>query len=372
MARIHVVQTILGGKTMRSGLMKGLCSVLLILLMAACSFGANNVVDELDTPPTDYSNQEQEIPEPSDNEELEGDEERSDENETDSLDHVPRKLYLIDENGMVVPQTLDLPKTESVLRQSLEYLVDGGPVTNLLPSGFQAVIPAGTEVDVHLNEGIAIADFSNEFKEYNPEMEQQILQAITWTLTEFENVDKVQIKVNGYLQETMPISGTPIGEGVSRADGINIETGGLADMVNSKGVTLYFLAQNGDNTYYVPVTRRVKVDGDMLEAAVNELIKGPALESPLLTDLRQGVELLEEPTYQNGVVTLNFNESILSQLQSTAVSSAVLDMLALTLTEQEGVEQVAIEVEGEANVLNESGQSVEHVSRPEQYNIGAY
>ncbi|WP_062047863.1 GerMN domain-containing protein [Bacillus sp. JCM 19034] len=357
---------------MRSRLMKGLYSVLFILLMAACSFGANNGVNEMDIPPTDYSNHEEETPDPSDYEEPEGDNEQIDENETDDLDQVTRKLYLIDENGMVVPQTLNLPKTESVLRQSLEYLVDGGPVTNLLPSGFSAVIPAGTEVDVHLEEGIAIADFSNEFNEYNPELEQQILQAITWTLTEFENVEKVQIKVNGHLQETMPISGTPIGEGVSRADGINIETGGLADMVNSKGVTLYFLAQNGDNTYYVPVTRRVKMEGELLETAVNELIKGPALESPLLTDLRQGVELLEEPHYQNGVVTLNFNENILSQLQSTAISSDVLDMLALTLTEQEGVEQVAIEVEGEGNVLNESGQSIEHVSRPEQYNFGAY
>ncbi|GAE30170.1 GerMN domain-containing protein [Alkalihalobacillus hemicellulosilyticus] len=359
---------------MRKRFFLGMCSILLILVMAACSFGANDVVDEMDTPPTDYSELDQEGQEESEPEMGEGDEEsgNENENENEAAEQVQRKLYLIDANGMVVPQTMDLPKTESVLRQSLEYLVDGGPITEMLPSGFSAVIPAGTEVDVHLAEGVAIADFSNEFKEYNPDMEQQILQAITWTLTEFDNVDKVQIKVNGYLQETMPVGSTPIGDGVSRENGINIETGGLADMVNSKGVTLYFLAQNGDNTYYVPVTRRVKVEEDSIEAAVSQLIKGPSIETPLLTDFRQGVELIEEPQYQNGVVTLNFNEGILSQLQSTAVSATVLDMLALTLTEQEGIEKVAIEVEGDAEVLNESGQWIEEVVRPEQYNIGAY
>src|SRR5699024_8642971 len=61
---------------------------------------------------------------------------------------VDRQLFLLDKNGMVAPQILQLPEREDkeVAAQALEYLVKGGPVTSLLPNGFQAVLPEGTEV----------------------------------------------------------------------------------------------------------------------------------------------------------------------------------------------------------------------------------
>lgn len=53
---------------------------------------------------------------------------------------VKTELYLVDKDGYVVPQTLDLPKTSSVAKQALEYLVANGPVTDLLPNDFRAVL----------------------------------------------------------------------------------------------------------------------------------------------------------------------------------------------------------------------------------------
>lgn len=357
-----VVQTSLGGKTMRILLL-----AVIIVTLSACSFSSNDASQEMDTPPINYVDE---------NELLQFDEEdvqsleQDDEEEIDEEEGIvqglqERELYLIDANGLVVPQTIQVPQTEGVLKQSLEYLVDGGPISELLPNGFRAVLPPGTEVDVHLqgDEGLAIVDFSNEFKEYNPSDEVRILQSITWTLTQFDNVDAVQIRINGYEQETMPLNGTPIDKALSRENGINIEADFVANVVDTKGITLYFLAQSNEQTYYVPVTRRVSTKEEPLTAAVNELLKGPSYHSHLLSDFRQDVMLENEPTYENGVVTLNFNESILSQLESTAISTDVVNMLALTLTEQEGVERVAIEVNGET-VLTEEGVQAEPVMRP--------
>jgi germination protein M len=357
---------------MRKVIRKGVPALAMatMLTMTACSFGSNEVTNEMDTPPTNYLEEDESLELEEGGEEKEPDETDGEEATEEST---MRELYLIDSNGMVVPQTFELPKTQGVLKQSLEYLVDGGPVTDMLPNGFRAVIPAGTEISVDLkDDGVAVADFSNEFKNYDPNQEKQILEAITYTLTQFENVDSVQIRINGHKQDMMPVSGTPIGEGVSRANGINMETGDVTDVVNSRGVTLYFLAQNGDNTYYVPVTRRVPLGEDALTSAVSELIKGPAHQSDLLTDFRQGVVLVDKPKYENGTVTLNFNESILSELQATAVSTVVMNMLALTLTEQEGIEKVAIQVNGEAEIYTESGEVVQPVTRPALVNTGTY
>lgn len=63
-------------------------------------------------------------------------------------------LYLVDKNGYVVPQTVELPvpKGNAVVKQTLEYLVKDGPVTNMLPNGFRAVIPADTNMTVDLKK----------------------------------------------------------------------------------------------------------------------------------------------------------------------------------------------------------------------------
>lgn len=147
----------------------------------------------------------------------------------------------------------------------------------MLPNGFRAVLPADTQVlSVNLKQdGTLVIDFSKEFANYRPEDEKRILQAITWTVTQFDNVKRVKIRMNGHDQNVMPVNGTPISEELSRDDGINIETNGVVDITNTHPVIVYFLAQDGKQTYYVPVTRRVpNSEQDELAAVVKELIKG--------------------------------------------------------------------------------------------------
>lgn len=116
--------------------------------------------------------------------------------------------------------------------------------------------------------------------------------------------------MNGKNLETMPVNGTPIGEGVSRADGINFDDEQVADVTNTKPVILYFLAQSNKQMYYVPVTRRV-AEGTENEVAtvVKELLNGPS-KSSLANDFNADVKLVSEPKLQDGKVTLNFNENI--------------------------------------------------------------
>jgi germination protein M len=290
-------------------------------------------------------------------------------------ENTQRELYLIDSNGYVVSQTLDLPKTNEVAKQALEYLVAGGPVEGLLPNGFRAVLPAGTEVDVNLKEdGTVVADFSNEFTTYDAADEEKILQAITWTLTQFENVDKVQIQVNGHEQKVMPVNQTPIGEGVSRANGINYDEGEAVDLMRTRAVTLYFMAESNDGEpYYVPVTTRMDLaEKDKYTAIVEALISGPSHNSGLVHELSNEIALLTEPKYENGNLTLDFNEAILG-LEGRIVSKSIVDALVLTLTEQTGVESIAITVNGEGDLMATDGTNIsEPVTRPEKVNTGRF
>ncbi|WP_349408064.1 GerMN domain-containing protein [Pseudalkalibacillus sp. SCS-8] len=281
------------------------------------------------------------------------------------------QVYLVDKNGLVVPQTMNLPLSEEPEKQVVEHLIQDGKVSNLLPNGMRAVLPAGTEVlDVNVDQGTAVVDFSEEFKDYAAEDEQRILQSLTYTLTQFDKVSAVKIRINGIDQKVMPVNQTPIGDSMSRADGINIETNGVVDVTNSDTVTVYFIGQNDDNQlYYVPVTRVVSSKENLVKSTVDELLNGPSYYSGLLTDLRSTVDLVSAPVEEDGVVTLNFNEAILSEEKGTAISDAVLNSLVLSLTEIAGVEKVLIKVNGKSEVLKEDGKLMtEPVSRPVNVN----
>ncbi|KAB2334139.1 GerMN domain-containing protein [Bacillus mesophilum] len=296
--------------------------------------------------------------------------------EVEEVSSLQTELYLVDKNGYVVPQTLQLPETNSVATQALEYLVENGPVTDLLPNDFKAVLPADTKLSVNVKDGVATVDFSKEFQNYQPEDEMRILDSITWTLTQFDTIDEVKLTLNGNEMTEMPVNGTPIGESLTRASGINLDASDVIDITNTKPVTVYYLGGAEDNYYYVPVTKRISNEtDDNVVAVVNELADGPNYGSNLLMDMNNDVQLLDEPKVENGTVTLNFNEAIYSTFddEEKMISQHLMNALVLSLTEQKGVESVAITVNGEAGFSNENGEIItEPVTRPEKVNTGSF
>lgn len=340
------------------------------VILSGCGLfgGGEQAVKEVD-PPQDVTY--------TDGKNAEGKKEAESKSGKENVETVTRDLYLIDKNGMVVSQALSLPKHEGAAKQVLEYLVDGGPVSNMLPDGFRAVLPAETQVlGVTIKDGTAVADFSKEFANYKREDELKILQSVTYTLTQFESVKKVKIWVNGHPLNEMPVNGTPISEDLSRVDGINLDTADVTDITNTHPLTVYFLGQNENGTYYVPVTRRVdNTEKDPITAAVSELLKGPSSTSGLLDEFQGGVKLNGEPKYENGKVTLDFNKSIYGSFdeEKKVISENVLNSLVLTLTEQEGVETVALTVDGKADLTNEKGEKLSKpVARPANVNTGSF
>ncbi|MEI5905608.1 GerMN domain-containing protein [Bacillus spongiae] len=345
----------------------------LTLYLSGCGLFGEDEKKKLDPP--------EEVSQLEEGESVETSDSTDDDSVTSSMDESSEKvmteLYLIDENGYVVSQTLPLPKTESVAKQAVEHLVTNGPVSNILPNGFRAVLPADTTVDVNIKteDKMAVVDFSTEFGNYEAEDEEKILQAVTWTLTQFENVEKVEFRVNGYPLTEMPVNGTKISpDGLSRSMGINIDPEGVIDISNSRQLTVYYLAQNEGSMYYVPVTKRVSnIEGSNINAVVAELIKGPSYSSNLVSEFFPDVELLDTPTVKDGEVTLNFNEAIYGSFEEKMISTELLNSLVLSLTEQTNIKKVSVLVNGEGEIVNEQGESLsEPVTRPEKVNTVSF
>lgn len=271
------------------------------------------------------------------------------------------QIYLIDKHGHVAPQFLDLPTTKSVAKQVLDYMVIGGPVSEILPNGFQAVLPPGTTASVNLtSDGTLVADFSKDFLNYDPKLETQMLQAITWTLTQFDNVKRVQLRVNGKELTKMPVTKTELSaSGLTRADGINNDMGHVTDVTGSHDTTVYYLSQTpSGKTYYVPVTERISGSDQDITSVVDALINGPANATTLATPFGSDVKLVSAPTVKDGIATLNFNDNFYANAKQKLVSDKAVDVLAMSLIGKDGIKKVSIEVDGNSKMTLESGQTL--------------
>ncbi|WP_323125840.1 GerMN domain-containing protein [Gracilibacillus oryzae] len=346
-----------------------------MLLLTGCGvFQGEQTLEQLDAPPEDSALtenagiDEEELPTTEgEDESEEGVEEGAEEDGTkdgsedegtsSTSETVSRVLYLLDENGLVVPHEVELPTPASkeVAKQVLEYLVKDGPVTGMLPTGFQAVLPAGTEiVDLNLEpSGTLVVDVSAEFKTYQPEQEQQILEAMTYTLTQFENVDRIKLWIDGVEQNEMPVNGTPVSQGYSRENGINVHQSDAVDLMESEATTLYFPMQSEDESiYYVPITQHIEKGASEYESIVQALLNGPSLELPLENYINTGSQLAQAPVIQDGILSLTFNENILTNSEKSMIADEVMRSLVMTLTEQEGIEAVNVSVENHDQVVN--------------------
>jgi germination protein M len=117
-------------------------------------------------------------------------------------------LYYKDANGYVAPISMVLPSKEQIAKQSLEYMVEGGPAQAMLPAGFKALLPKGTQIkgiNITADQKLAIVDFSQAFASYNAQDERKIMEAVVWTLTGFPSIDKVQFRMEGKAMTEMPV-----------------------------------------------------------------------------------------------------------------------------------------------------------------------
>ncbi|MDN4592654.1 GerMN domain-containing protein [Polycladomyces subterraneus] len=339
----------------------GMVLLLISLLLSGCLYGPNEKTSRvIDPPPADLQPKEQGMA---------GGTAKA----VSAKKQGGVELYLLTDLGYVVPYTLSIPKEKGIAKEALSYLVKDGPEKGVLPKGFSGILPKGTQVKgVNIQDGTATVDFSKEFLSYDPKMENQILSAVTWTLTGFDSVKRVNIWVNGHPLETMPKGKTPA-QGLTRAQGINVEMAEGVNVSQSMPVTLYFLGQTPDNmVYYVPVTRMINRTNNVAQATLAELVKGPQNGSRLSSALAETTQV-HAATVKGDTVMADFSKELLQYSDQKSASKDAIQTIVLSLTENTGAKKVKITVDGKAGGTIETGQSLEKpVMRPEIVNPGKF
>ena len=124
-------------------------------------------------------------------------------------DNIKSTIYLIDSDNYVARTNISTCTCTGVdkAKDLIDGLIIDGKKTNIIPNGFRSVIPSGTTIKkIELKDKILTIDFSKELLEVAEKEESKMIEAIIYTLTSIDGIDKVIIKVEGEVLERLPYS----------------------------------------------------------------------------------------------------------------------------------------------------------------------
>lgn len=270
-------------------------------------------------------------------------------------------LFIADaQANYILPVSYDIPWEEGIAKAVIAHLVEGGPAHQFLATkGLKAVIPAGTTVlGMTVKDGLATVDFSPQLLQTaDVAHEELLLDALTYTLTEFDSIEGVALWVEGKPLTAM-VHGTPVAAVLTRERGMNSK-------VSAKGtgvvVTVYFhLDSPAGGNLFVPVTRPVASAAELGAAALEQLIGGPADSESGLKGVIPAATRIQSLSIEGEMAVVDFS----SELAQAEMLEAAVAAIVLTLTELPNINRVKLTVGGQNIVLPDGRSIVEPVLRP--------
>lgn len=251
-------------------------------------------------------------------------------------------IYLIDGNNFVSKSTID--DTSSEIHERIKLIINRLTIGNGVDGDFKPVIPKGTKLlSMDLNEGLLKINFSEEFYNVSKDNEEKMIEAIIYSLTELEEVDKIMIFVNEERLMVLPHSKKRLDLYLDRSYGIN-KVIDITDVKNTQMTTIYYLAKN-DDYYYVPISF-VSNNDDKINIIIDSLKTNTLNNSNLLSHLNYQVELMNYE-YNNQDISLNFNNALLDSVRDGVLKEEVKYAIAYSLRDSMGITSVTFLVEGD-------------------------
>lgn len=268
-------------------------------------------------------------------------------------DEAYHAVYALHESDHIVKTYVSKQEESDPILSVFELLTTK---SNQLPIGTTSLISPMTRlIDYSIEEEVLTLNLSKEFLTYDVKDEQQVLESLVWSFTEIPGIERVKFEIEN--EPVSNLNGTlAVGRGLTREMGVNLELD-TASLDNTQLVTVYFMTDDSQNAMLVPVTRLIPNSVNPIDYAVNALIQG-STSGDYISVFDHQTTLLDSPTVQDGLISLNFSSELYYDQNQTVVSSLMLKQLVMTLTEFEEIESVSVAINGNMKVLDDASRSV--------------
>ena len=263
-------------------------------------------------------------------------------------DNLKTVVYLLDNHNYLARTTVAITSTEieKKARDLLNILIKDSSGESKVPNGFKSIIPSNTEIkSLELVNDIIKVNFSKELLDVNEEYEEKVIEAIVYTLTSIEGVNKVIIYVDGDVLSKLPKTKINLPSTLDKSYGINKEYN-ISSFKNINSVTVYYVSKFNDDTYYVPVTKYMNDDREKIKIIIEELASTPLYNTGLMSYLNSNISLLASEQ-DIDTLSLVFDDYLFNDANSKNILEEVIYSISLSVGDNYDVKEVIFEVNNE-------------------------
>ena len=245
-------------------------------------------------------------------------------------------VYL--ENDYYQLTKVDFKITNSKIENVIDSIIKKLTISNdaTIPKKFKQVIPSDVVLNkVRVEENIVYLDFSKEFLNINDKDIEMVVEAISYSIFELKEINGVSIYIN---EESISNIYKNIPNLITKEYGIN-KRYEINNFNNLSKVTIFYLDNEDDNNYYVPITKYVNDDREKIKIIIDELSSNYVYESNLISLLNKNSKLLNYEI-KNDSMILDFNNSVFLN------DNEILEEVIYSVFANYDVKEVVFQVEG--------------------------
>lgn len=256
-------------------------------------------------------------------------------------------VYLLDNDNYVskVISYFDNQSIEEDIKSKINILINGDSSLK----SFYSLIPKTTILkSVKVEKDNVFLDFNKELLNVNEYLEESMIEAIVYTLTETNGINNVYISVDGDALKELPNSKKQLSYPLTRGYGINKKY----DITNFNDIdktTIFFAKSNNEEIYYVPITKISNTNQNKIEVIIEELKSPVNSQDNLNSYISSNVQLVSS-NIEDDKMNLVFNEYIFNDLSNKIILEEVKYLLSQSVFENYDIEEVIFSTEKDKNI----------------------
>ena len=254
-------------------------------------------------------------------------------------------IYLLDENNYLVKTKVLLD--EDTLEDNILSIINNLTISSnsKFPDRLRAIIPKNTKLnDIIIEDDLITLDFSLELLDIDEELSHKLIESIVYSITELDDINKVNITIEGNPLKTYPNSTKKITMPLTRDIGINNEYV-YNTLDNITKVVIYYGEDINDDIYYVPVTKYLNNNDnkDKIDIIVEELTTSYIYEDNLRSILNENVKLIDKEIVDEDLLILNFNNYLFDN--DSIIKEEVLYTLSYSVFSNYSVNTISFKID---------------------------
>lgn len=254
-------------------------------------------------------------------------------------------IFLLDKDNFVARSTIVKDSVEKIqmIKDIIESLTKDTKKSSYIKDGFSAIIPINTKLlDVSIKEDIVILNFSKELLNVSISEEEKMIEAITYSILEIEDIKKISIMVDGNALTKLPNSNKKIPQYLDKNYGIN-KIYNIDNIKDTSKTTIYYLSKINDYYYYVPVTKISNDTLERVEVIIKELKSTPIYHTNLISYLQASASISNYELLEDSI-NLSFNNYLIANMKDEDILEEVKYSIALSIRDTYGINEVLFNI----------------------------